>query len=375
VAIYWMLPRKPTQYKIIIQLCNSNRPPVPSGRNEALLRHLERDNPMNIVVTGAAGFLGRRLIRALLERDGMTDGTCKGEPRKRPIEQIIAFDVVPPEGIDDPRVQVVTGDLADPAQLERLIDVRTHSVFHLAAIVSGEAEQDFDLGMRINFDATRALLERLRTLGHCPKFVMTSSVAVFGGTLPALVDDSHVWAPQSSYGTEKALADLLLADYSRRGFVDGRSLRMPTIVVRPGKPNRAASSFASGIIREPLNGEAAVCPVDPQTVLWLMSPGRAIENLIHGHELAAAQLSDGRVINMPGLSITVAEMVASLRRIAGDATAARITFTPDPAIERIVNSWPGNFSARYARSLGFAHDDNFDSVIRAFIADKSAVAA
>ncbi|CAB3789617.1 D-erythronate dehydrogenase [Pararobbsia alpina] len=326
---------------------------------------------MKIVVTGAAGFLGKRLIRALLERGSMTDSA--GE--RRPIEHIAAFDVVPLEGIDDARVQVSTGDLADPAHLERLVDAGTHSVFHLAAVVSGQAEQDFDLGMRVNFDATRALLERLRALGQRAKFVMTSSVAVFGGALPACVDDSQVWAPQSSYGTEKALADLLLADYSRRGFVDGRSLRMPTIVVRPGKPNRAASSFASGIIREPLNGEPAVCPVDPRTVLWLMSPLRAIDNLIHGHELPAAQLSAGRVINMPGLSITVADMVASLRRIAGDEVAARIAFTPDPAIERIVNSWPGNFSARYARSLGFVHDDGFDSVIRAFIADASTVAA
>jgi nucleoside-diphosphate-sugar epimerase len=329
---------------------------------------------MKILVTGAAGFLGKRLIRALLERGQLADNT--GE--RRPIEQIVAFDVVPLEGIDDPRVQVRAGDLTDPAQLERLVDTHIQGVFHLAAVVSGQAEQDFDLGMRVNFDATRALLERLRALGQQPRFVMTSSVAVFGGAaspLPACVDDDHVWAPQSSYGTEKALADLLLADYSRRGFVDGRSLRMPTIVVRPGKPNRAASSFASGIIREPLGGEPATCPVDPGTVLWLMSPRCAIDNLIHGFELGATQLSGGRVINMPGLSITVAEMVDSLRRIAGDEVVARIAFEPDPSIERIVNSWPGNFSAHYARSLGFVHDDGFDTVIRAYLADSAAVAA
>jgi nucleoside-diphosphate-sugar epimerase len=333
---------------------------------------------MKILVTGAAGFLGKRLIRTLLERGHLVDSA--GERRR--VEQIVAFDVVPLEGIDDPRVQVRAGDLTDPGQLERLVDIQTQGVFHLAAIVSGQAEQDFDLGMRVNFDATRALLERLRALGQQarqqPRFVMTSSVAVFGGAsspLPACVDDSHVWAPQSSYGTEKALADLLLADYSRRGFVDGRSLRMPTIVVRPGKPNRAASSFASGIIREPLSGEPAICPVDPGTVLWLMSPRCAIENLIHGYELAATQLSGGRVINMPGLSITVAKMVDALRRVAGDEAVARIAFEPDPAIERIVNSWPGNFSARYARSLGFVHDDGFDQVIRAYLADAAAVAA
>ncbi len=329
---------------------------------------------MKILVTGAAGFLGKRLIRALLERGHLADST--GE--RRPVEQIVAFDVVPLEGIDDPRVQVRAGDLTDRGQLERLVDAHTQGVFHLAAVVSGQAEQDFDLGMRVNFDATRALLERLRALGQQPRFVMTSSVAVFGGAsspLPACVDDSHVWAPQSSYGTEKALADLLLADYSRRGFVDGRSLRMPTIVVRPGKPNRAASSFASGIIREPLGGEPAICPVDPGTVLWLMSPRRAIDNLIHGYELTATQLSGGRVINMPGLSITVAEMIDSLRRVAGDEAVARIAFEPDPAIERIVNSWPGNFSAHYARSLGFVHDDDFDHVIRAYLADTTAVVA
>jgi nucleoside-diphosphate-sugar epimerase len=234
--------------------------------------------------------------------------------------------------------------------------------------VSGQAEQDFDLGMRINFDATRALLERIRAVGGKIKFVMTSSVAVFGGALPETVPDSQVWAPKSSYGTEKALADLLLSDYSRRGFVDGRSLRMPTIVVRPGKPNRAASSFASGIIREPIQGDEAICPVVADTILWLMSPRLAIENLLHGHELAAASLSS-RVLNMPGLSISVGDMIASLRRVAGEEVVARIKWERDPAIEAIVNSWPGNFSAEGATALGFKCDTDFDQVIAAFIED------
>jgi D-erythronate 2-dehydrogenase len=322
---------------------------------------------MNIVVTGAAGFLGQRLIRALLARGELADQA--GQAQR--IEQITAFDVVPLEGISDPRLHVSTGDIADPAQVERLLDKDTTSVFHLAAIVSGQAEQDFDLGMRINFDATRALLERLRALGTGAKFVMTSSVAVFGGGLPATVEDTQVWAPQSSYGTEKALADLLLADYSRRGFIDGRSLRMPTIVVRPGKPNRAASSFASGIIREPVNGVDVVCPVAPETLLWLMSPTLAIQNLLHGYALSKEQLTGGRVINMPGLSISVQDMVAALRRVAGDEAANRIRFERDPQIERIVNSWPGNFSAAYARGLGFKFDPDFDGVIRSFMADNA----
>jgi D-erythronate 2-dehydrogenase len=326
---------------------------------------------MKILVTGAAGFLGKRLIRALLAR-GELAGPA-GQPLR--IERIDAFDIVPLKGIDDPRVHVHAGDISDPAQLERLIDADTRTVFHLAAIVSGQAEQEFDLGMRINFDATRALLERIRSLGTQARFVMTSSVAVFGGALPPTVEDEHVWSPQSSYGTEKALADLLLADYSRRGFVDGRSLRMPTIVVRPGKPNRAASSFASGIIREPINGVDAVCPVAADTLLWLMSPDRAIENLLHGHELPKDKLTQGRVINMPGLSVSVEQMLASLRRIAGDKVANRVHIERDPAIERIVNSWPGNFSANYARSLGFVFDTDFDSVVHAFIADNAAPSA
>ena len=187
--------------------------------------------------------------------------------------------------------------------MAQVVDADTQSVFHLAAVVSGQAEADFDLGMRVNFDASRLLLERLRQLGTKARLVMTSSVAVFGGVLPDVVPDSQIWAPQSSYGTQKAMADLLLNDYARKGYVDGRSARLPTIVVRPGKPNMAASSFASGIIREPLHGEDAICPVLPDTTLWLMSPRLVIGNLLHAHDLPADRLGNRRVINLPGLSI------------------------------------------------------------------------
>ena len=319
---------------------------------------------MNILVTGAAGFLGRRLIEALLLlRGSLTDRTGQS----RPIGQIVAFDMVELTGIDDPRVKVVCGDIANPEVLERLIDANTDSIFHLAAVVSSQAEGDFELGMRINFIATQNMLERVRLLGTCPKWVMTSSVAVFGGQLPERVRDDQVWAPQSSYGTQKAMNDLLLADYSRRAFVDGRSLRMPTIVVRPGKPNLAASSFASGIIREPLNGQPSVCPVPLDTRLWLMSPAQAIRNLIHGHELSGEQLTEGRVINMPGLSITVERMIDALRQTAGEEVAGRIRMERNPAIERIVGSWPGAFCATYSRDLGFTADENFTDVIEQFI--------
>lgn len=318
---------------------------------------------MNIPVTGAAGFLGRRLIEALLLRGSLTDRTGQS----RPIEQIVAFDMVELTGINDPRVKVVCGDIANAHVLERLIDANTDSIFHLAAVVSSQAEADFELGMRINFSATQHMLERVRQLGTCPKWVMTSSVAVFGGQLPEQVPDNQVWAPQSSYGTQKAMNDLLLADYSRRAFVDGRSLRMPTIVVRPGKPNLAASSFASGIIREPLNGQTSVCPVPLDTRLWLMSPAQAIRNLIHGHELGSEQLTEGRVINMPGLSITVERMIDALRQTAGAQVAERIRLEPNQAIERIVGSWPGAFCATYSRDLGFTADERFTDVIEQFI--------
>lgn len=318
---------------------------------------------MNILVTGAAGFLGRRLIEALLLRGSLTDRTGQS----RPIGQIVAFDMVELTGIADPRVKVVCGDIANAQVLESLIDANTDSIFHLAAVVSSQAEGDFELGMRINFSATQNMLERVRQLGTCPKWVMTSSVAVFGGQLPEQVPDNQVWAPQSSYGTQKAMNDLLLADYSRRAFVDGRSLRMPTIVVRPGKPNLAASSFASGIIREPLNGQPSVCPVPLDTRLWLMSPAQAIGNLIHGHELGGEQLVQGRVINMPGLSITVERMIDALRQIAGAQVAERIRMEPNQAIERIVGSWPGAFCATYSRDLGFTADEHFTDVIEQFI--------
>lgn len=223
--------------------------------------------------------------------------------------------------------------------------------------------------MKINVDAFRQLLEYLRQLPQSVKLVTTSSVAVFGGDLPEKVSDSQVWLPQSSYGTQKAICDLLLADYSRRGWLNGRSLRMPTIVVRPGRPNQAASSFASGIIREPLNGESAVCPVTADSRLWLLSPRNAIKALIHGHELAEAQLTDGRVINLCGLSVSVEQMIVALRQVAGSEVAQRITFKPDAAIERIVNSWPGDFDTRYAQRLGFSANHSFSEMIEEYMAD------
>ncbi|CAB3913736.1 D-erythronate dehydrogenase [Achromobacter animicus] len=319
---------------------------------------------MKILITGGAGFLGQRLARKLLERGTLSlEG---GMPQT--ITQIDLLDVVKAD-LQDPRVRSLEGDIADPAVLRQAIDTETRAIFHLAAIVSGQAEADFDLGMRINLDASRALLETCRALGHKPRVIFTSSVAVYGGNLPDTVRDDTALNPQSSYGTQKAIAELLLADYTRRGFVDGRVLRLPTISVRPGRPNAAASSFASGIIREPLNGEPAVCPVGADTRLWLLSPRGAIAALIAGCELDADAMADRTPINLPGVSVTAAEMAQALREVAGDEVADRISWQADARVERIVGSWPGRWDTSRATRLGLTGDGSFADIVRAYMAD------
>ncbi len=320
---------------------------------------------MNIVITGGAGFLGRRLAETLLER-GVLGGADGRDAR---IKRITLVDVVPAPDLTDSRVRQITGDVADRQLLERAIDAETTSVFHLAAIVSGQAEADFDLGMRVNLDASRHLLEICRNHGQRPRVVFTSSVAVYGGDLPAKVPDDLAVAPQTSYGTQKAMAELLINDYTRRGFVDGRSLRLPTISVRPGRPNAAASSFASGIIREPLNGEPSVCPVGAATRVWLLSPRTVVDCFIMAHDIDGARLGSNRLLNLPGMSITVGDMVASLGRVAGSDVAARVRFEPDPRIERMVATWPGELAASRARALGFPSDTDFDEIVRRYIAE------
>jgi nucleoside-diphosphate-sugar epimerase len=321
---------------------------------------------MKVLVTGGAGFLGQRLARQLLARGRLSDS----DGTRQTIDEVVLVDVVPANDFGDARVRVVTGDISDGALLRESIDARTTSIFHLAAIVSGQAEADFDLGMRINLDASRQLLEVCRSVGHKPKVVFTSSVAVYGGKLPEVVQDTTALNPQSSYGAQKAIGELLLNDFSRKSFVDGRVLRLPTISVRPGKPNKAASSFASGIIREPLNGESSVCPVSPELRLWLLSPRRAIDSLIVGHELPAESFGDSRTVNLPGVSVSVGEMVAALERVAGAEAVSRITFAPDPAIERIVKSWPGAWDVTRARALGLSADADFETIIRAYMEDE-----
>ena len=318
---------------------------------------------MHVVITGGAGFLGRRLTERLLRR-----GSLKGSNgRPHPIEHITLVDVIPPQAGTDPRVTHLAGDVASGALLERAIDRRATSIFHLAAVVSGMAEADFDLGMRVNVDASRALLDVCRLLGHHPRVVFASSVAVYGGDLPEIVPDQIAVLPQSSYGTQKAIVELLINDYTRRGFVDGRVLRLPTISVRPGSPNAAASSFASGIVREPLNGKEAICPVSPDTRLWLLSPATAIECLIAVHEAEADAFGHSRILNAPGLSVTVGEMVEALGRIAGTEVAQRVRWERDPRVERIVASWPGALDASRALALGLPADDSFETIVRRYM--------
>lgn len=321
---------------------------------------------MRIVITGGAGFLGRKLAQAILSRGRLVDSSGAA----RDVHEIVLVDVVPGQPAQDPRVVAVTGDLGDEALVARVFASNVDSVFHLAAIVSGEAEQSFDLGWRVNVDATRTWLQACRHRSTRPKFVFTSSVAVFGGRLPGVVPDDQQLTPQSSYGAQKAVGEMLVHDYTRKGFVDGRSMRLPTVSVRPGKPNKAASSFASGILREPLNGVDAMCPVPGETRMWLTSPKTVIGNLIAGHDAPATSFAHTRAVNVPGISVAVTDMVAALRRVAGNDVAARVSFVSDPAIERIVRTWPRDFDAVFGRSLGMVSDADFDSIVRQYIDDE-----
>jgi D-erythronate 2-dehydrogenase len=316
---------------------------------------------MRIVITGGCGFLGRRLALLLLERGS----------RLGPIDELVLFDnaasAMPLP--DDSRVKLVTGDIADRDTVRRLIAPGTASVFHLAAIVSGQAEADPDLGYRVNLDGTRAVLDACRALATYPRLVFASSLAVYGGALPPAVGDDTALTPQSSYGTQKAIGELLVNDYSRKGFVDGRALRLPTVVVRPGRPNRAASTFASSMIREPLTGQDGVCPVSPDTVMALASPRRVVAALAHAHDLAGEAFGASRSLQLPGFSTTVADMAEAVRRAAGDAAYGRIRWQHDPAIEAIVASWPRELRTPRADALGFERDNGIDEAVRFFIED------
>ena len=322
---------------------------------------------MRVVITGGGGFLGSKLATALLARGKLVG--ADGVPHE--ISKLVLLDTAfPATQPADPRVEKVTGDLSDAAVLERVVTPDTASLFHLAAVVSGAAEADFDLGMRVNLDGTRRVLEQLRRCKRPARVVFSSSVAAFGGDLPPELDDSTTPNPQTSYGAQKVASEFLVTDYSRKGFIDGRSLRLPTIVVRAGKPNAAASSFASSILREPLNGEPCDCPVDPETGVWLLSPRRVTEAFIHAHELPSSAWGVNRVVNLPGITATVAQMVDALAQVAGKQVAERVRWVPDPRIRAIVRTWPVRFRTPRALALGFKPDEDVESVIRSYAADE-----
>lgn len=307
---------------------------------------------MKVLVTGAAGFLGHRLVSALLTEP----------PGLPPVTHVVAADRFPC-GLDDSRLEERVGSIEDAVFVEQILDADVDLVFHLAAVLSGEAESDFDRGVRVNVDATRLMLERCRRHRSAPRFVFASTIAVFGGPLPDVVPDDMVLRPQSSYGTEKAIAELLVAEYARKGFVDGLACRLATVAVRPGAPNSALSSFVSGIIREPVAGVPSVCPVPLDTRLWISAPGTVIGNLLHAGTVPTARLGACRAFTLPGLTTTPAEMLDSLERHAGAEARGRVHCEVDAALSRVVCSWPGAFDTRHALSLGFTGDENVDAIV------------
>ena len=317
---------------------------------------------MQIVITGAAGFLGQRLANALL-----TSSVA--------FEELLLVDIVMPSNPgDDHRVSCQQMDLSEAGTAKSILTAKTGIIFHLAAVVSSQAENEFDLGWKVNLDLTRQLLEACRYQQPGIRFVFTSGMAVYGGKLPRIVNDTTAVTPLSSYGSQKAMVELLVNEYTRKNLVDGRILRLPTICVRPGRPNQAASSFVSSLIREPLNGQSAICPVSPRLTVLVSSPDTIIHNMIHGAMLDGTAFGQWRTLNLPGIGVRVQEMLDSLERLAGRETLSRIQFKPDPSINAIVSSWPKAVDTTRALQLGFKIDSYFDEFIAQFIAQNKFVA-
>ena len=322
---------------------------------------------MHVLVIGAAGMIGRKLV----ERLAAAQGVLGAEISRLTLVDIVEPPVPPQFG---GVASALAMDVSAPVTAEKLAAARPDVIFHLAAIVSGEAEADFEKGYHVNLDGTRALFEAIRLEGqkepYRPRIVFASSIAVFGAPFPEKIGDEFFTTPLTSYGTQKAVSELLLADYSRRGFFDGIGIRLPTICIRPGKPNKAASGFFSNILREPLAGQEAVLPVDESVRHWFASPRAAVGFFIHAAKLDLAQVGPRHNLTMPGLSATVGEEIDALRRVAGEKAVQLIRREPDPMIEGIVAGWPTNFDSRRAEALGFRAEKNFDEIIRIHIEDE-----
>ena len=322
---------------------------------------------MHVLIIGAAGMIGRKLTGAISSAGGLGAS---------PVTRLTLADAIRPEtpaGFPG-AVTSLALDISDPQAVSQMLADRPDIIVHLAAIVSGEAEQDFDKGYRVNLDGTRFLFDAVRRLsqadGYCPRLVFASSVAVFGAPVPDEIDDLFLTAPLTSYGTQKAIGELLLQDYTRRGLFDGMAIRLPTICIRPGLPNKAASGFFSGILREPLAGKPAILPVPDTVRHWHASPRAAVGFLAHAATMDTGPVGHRRVLNMPGVSATVAEQIEALRRVAGDKAVALIRREPDVEIMRIVSNWPRGFAADRALALGFRAESSFDEIIRIHIEDE-----
>jgi nucleoside-diphosphate-sugar epimerase len=329
---------------------------------------------VNVVITGGSGFLGSRLARTLLAA-GSLDVAGAGE---RPVSRMTLVDQAPAPAdlASDERVTTISGELGellDPGGRGPGTLAGADVIFHLAAAVSAECEADFDLGMRANLRGTEMLLASCRALGTSPLVVFTSSLAVFGGSgehpLPAVIDDQTPPNPQTSYGSQKVIGETLLADYTRKGFLRGRAVRLPTVSVRPGRPNGAASGFLSSIVREPLAGERAACPVGARTEAAIISPARAVEGLLRAATASDEAWGGRTAVNLPALTVTVADMIAALERIAGPGVSALIDWAPDPALAAIVTNWPARIRADRAAALGLTPDPDFASIVAAHLAE------
>ena len=318
---------------------------------------------MHILITGAAGMIGRKITERLL---------ADGELNRRPIAKLTLHDLVAPDARPTTETSIlpIAGDISDHVVIERLVAEKPDLVLHLAAIVSGEAEADFAKGYAVNLNGTRLLFDALREAAYGPRVVFASSIAVFGAPFPDPIPDEYHLTPLTSYGTQKAIGEMILSDYSRRGFLNGVALRLPTICVRPGKPNKAASGFFSNIIREPLAGEEAVLPVDDSVKHWHASPRSAVGFFLHAATMDLEAVGPRRGLTMPGVAATVAQQIEALREIAGDKATDLIRHEPDDTIRSIVSGWPQSFEATRARDLGFQADDSFKAIIQTHIDDE-----
>ena len=310
---------------------------------------------MKVVITGGAGFLGKKLARRILQQGSLVGPDDKPEK----VSELLLFDVgkVSGPGLDDPRVKAQAGDIANNATVQSIMQGAS-TVFHFAAVVSAGAEADFDLGYRVNLDGTRNVLEACRALGTNPRVVFTSSLAAYGGDLPKAVTDDTPLTPQTSYGSQKSIGEFLIRDYTRKGFLRGTAVRLPTICVRTGLPNKAASTWASSVVREPLTGIDVVCPVTPQTIMVVLSPRKTVD-----------AFGPGRTLLLNGTNVTAKELERAVGRHAGNRKVGKVSWQHDPGIQKICDGWPQGIDSRRARTLGFEIDKDLDEIVRHFIAD------